>query len=46
MMKRLSHKEKLKAWRKNGKGDDYFRVLNFKWIGDRSGDARYYQTNG
>ena len=46
MMKRLGHREALKDWGKAGKGDDYFRVLNFKWIGDRSGDPRYYQTNG
>ena len=46
MMKRLGHREALQDWRESGKGDDYFRVLNFKWIGDRSGDPRYYQTNG
>ena len=46
MMKRLGHREALKDWREGGKGNAYFRVLNFKWIGDRSGDPRYYQTNG
>lgn len=46
MMKRLGHRRALKDWRESGKGDDYFRVLNFKWVGDRSGDPRYYQTNG
>ena len=46
MMKRIGHQEELKAWQEAGKGNDYFRVLTFKWIGDRGGDPRYYQTNG
>lgn len=45
-MKRLGHREELKAWRESGRGDDHFRVLDFKWVGDRSGDPRYFQTNG
>ena len=46
MMRRLGPREELPAWRQAGKGDDYFRVLNFKWIGEQSGDPRYFQTNG
>ncbi|MCZ6677376.1 MAG: hypothetical protein O7E52_09005 [Candidatus Poribacteria bacterium] len=46
MMKRLGHREQLKAWRESGRGNDYFRVLDCNWIGDRSGDPRYFQTNG
>ena len=46
MMKRIGHREEIKSWREAGKGNDYFRVLDFKWIGDRGGDPRYYQTNG
>tara|TARA_Y100000588_G_scaffold373964_1_gene448448 strand:- start:116 stop:1825 length:1710 start_codon:yes stop_codon:yes gene_type:complete len=46
MMKRLGHREEIALWREQGRGDDYFRVLDFKWLGDRSGDPRFFQTNG
>jgi hypothetical protein len=46
MMKRLGHREEIALWREQDRGDDYFRVLDFKWLGDRSGDPRYFQTNG
>ena len=46
MMKRLGHRDELADWRAAGRGDDYFRVLDFEWVGDRSGDPRYFQTNG
>jgi len=46
MMKRLGHRSDLAAWRQAARGDDYFRVLDFKTVNDRSGDPRYYQTNG
>ena len=46
MMKRLGHREQIDAWREAGKGNDYFGVMDFKWIGDRGGEPRYYQTNG
>jgi hypothetical protein len=46
VMKRLGHVEELKSWQECGRGNDYFRVLDFKWVGDRSGDPRYFQTNG
>ena len=46
MMKRLGHRESIRSWREAGKGHDYFRVLGFNWLGDRSGDPRYFQTNG
>ncbi len=26
--------------------DTYFRVLDFTWLGDRSGDPRFFQTDG
>ena len=46
MMRRLGHREEIEVWRAAGKGDDYFRVLNFKQLGAQSGDPRYFQTNG
>jgi len=46
MMKRLGHRADLPGWRQAGKGDDYFRVLDFEMVNGRSGDPRYYQTNG
>ena len=46
MMRRLGHCEEIPTWRRAGKGDDYFRVLNFKQLGVQSGDPRYFQTNG
>ena len=46
MMKRIGHREELATWREAGKGDDYFRVLNFTWLGDRGGDPRFFQTDG
>ena len=46
MMKRLGHREDIRAWREAGKGDTYFRVLDFTWLGDRSGDPRFFQTDG
>ena len=46
MMKRLGHRAELAAWRQAGKGNDCFRVLDFETVNGRSGDPRYYQTNG
>jgi len=46
MMKRLGHREEIKTWREAGRGNDYFRVLNFKWLGDRAGEPRFFQTDG
>ena len=46
MLKRLGHKDDIAAWRQQGKGDDYFRILDFVRLGSQSGDPRYFQTNG
>jgi len=46
MMKRIGHRDDLARWREQGRGNDYFRVLDFEWLGDRGGDPRYFQTDG
>lgn len=46
MMKRLGHRDDLARWADEGRGSDYFRVLDLRSIGGRSADPRYYQTNG
>lgn len=46
MLSRLGHREEIPRWRAQGRGDGYFRVLDFLRLGDQSGDPRYFQTNG
>ncbi|NKB67405.1 MAG: hypothetical protein GKR89_10120 [Candidatus Latescibacteria bacterium] len=46
LLKRMGHKDDIAAWRQQGKGSDYFRVLDLLRLGDHSGDSRYFQTNG
>ena len=46
MMRRLGHREEIPTWRAAGRGDDYFRVLDFVQLDGQSGDSRYFQTNG
>ena len=46
MLKRLGHQEQVKEWRAAGKGNDYFRVINFTSVGDTSKDSRFVHADG
>lgn len=46
MMQRLGHRDELADWCAQERGNDYFRVLDYEWLGDRAGDPRFFQTDG
>ena len=46
IIKRLGHKEQVKEWRQAGKGNDYFRVINFTSVGDTGKDPRFVHADG